>query len=331
MRLIKDDILDFYRRYDKVILEEGILASRKGDTAEERRLHAEYLDFTATVEILKNSQTIIFPTDVMLDLFHHIDRIDTNRSLLLPFPFTAVQFTHAISEAEIMPYIEMNDWQAADPSRKDAVEGLLLADPSQDPEWKRELVKLKDPAQREREAAIFNINFCCWFRSTSISRVAFSPISKNAQGRERERITYDNIGDLNEEQIQNKERLIKLGYAIALFLAADNVTIQKTVQDPAVQRKRIAKGKRPLSEYHTVRIEKVVLAGEVSPQGQGTAHGHMYPVRGHFRTYHYGPKGLEQPQDSRRVWVHSHFRGVNHGLISQIKQFHRVKPARSAG
>jgi hypothetical protein len=59
--------------------------------------------------------------------------------------------------------------------------------------------------------------------------------------------------------------------------------------NPAINRKRIAKGKKPLFDWHTVTIEPP--APKVDPQGGHHASPRKHDRRGHWRTYKSGKRG----------------------------------------
>jgi hypothetical protein len=256
-------------------------------------------DLDVAHEIVERAETIIFPSEIMLELLSNLDRIDCMGDIHLPYPYLIIQFTNPIPEETFMAHVEINDWQTIAGMDKDYVEALFLANPSQDPEWK--------------DAADIKRNCLAWFTSTSLNRVSWHAGNKN----QRADLSYapGAKGSLGSNQLENKERLIKIAYLINLFLNAPNVTFQRTHHDPVMQAKRERKGKKKLPDYHTVVIEKIQYTSSPS-KGTGTPHSRMYPVRGHFRRI----KGYDDP-----IWIPNHYRGLAHATDSMVKEVYKVK------
>ena len=260
-------------------------------------------DYRAAEALMAISETIVLPSSIMLDLVHNIDRIDTTGWIKLPYPYVTIQFTHPILETEIMLHEEKNDLMTRFGLENDTVEGIILGNADQD--------QRPFPPQH-----VFNMMNCCiLFNSTSVNRVAW--IGTSSPARPHWQNSMFRESEMPYKSRENKYRMIKLCYAINLFLNAPNVIVVKEKPDPHVNAKRERKGKAILPEYHTVTIQKIQVK-YAEPSGKtGTAHTRMYPVRGHFRK-------LAQFEDP--IWVHNHFRGLKHGEESLVKEIYRVAP-----
>lgn len=260
-------------------------------------------DYRASEILMTMSETIVLPSQVMLDLIHNIDRIDTRGWIRLPYAYLTIQFTTPIPEKDIMAHVEMNEMQKSFGFLTDAVEGILIANAEQD--------GAPFPPQH-----IFNMMNCSvLFSSTSVNRVAWKGTSKPAEPKWES--FADHPRNISPESLDNKMRMIALCYAINLFLNAPNVIIRKEKPDPTVNAKRERKGKAKLPEYHTVTIQKIQTVYNESSGRKGTSHSRMYPVRGHFRK-------LKQFVDP--IWVPNHFRGLAHGTESLRPEVYKVNP-----
>jgi hypothetical protein len=260
-------------------------------------------DYRAAEALMAMSETIVLPSQIMLDMVHNIDRIDTRGWIRLPYPYVIIQFTHSILETDLMAHEEKNDLMTTFGLEDDLVEGIVIGNADQD--------KRPFPPQH-----VFNMMNCCiLFRSTSVNRVAWLGTDKPAHPHWQNSTFQE--ANLPPNARENKYRMIALCYAINLFLNAPNVIVVKEKPDPQINAKRERKGKAILPEYHTVTIQKVQVK-YAEPSGKtGTAHTRMYPVRGHFRK-------LAQFEDP--IWVHNHFRGLKHGEESLVKEIYRVAP-----
>jgi hypothetical protein len=293
MKIIKErwnNIFSKTRVLDKLLLAKGHKITQTDIDMNE--------DMKVAEELMKHSEVIIIPSSTILELIYNIDRIDCRGHLHLPYPHVLIQFTTPIPEVEIMAHEEIDPVMESFGIKKDSVEGLLLSSSYQDTKG---LVKYEEPM----------LNSLAFFESTAINRVAWKATSKLS-------IPFweVNPNNIGKDSLDNKIRLIQLAYVINLFLNAPNITVQKTVFDVRVQRKREQKGKSKLSEYHTVVIEKMQVEYS-GKRGEGTPHSRMYPVRGHFRKY----KHLDKP-----VWIANHFRGLAHADEGLSKSIYKVPP-----
>jgi len=264
-------------------------------------------DYRASEVMLSISETIVIPSDVILDLVHSIDRIDTIGWIHLPYPYCCIQFSHPIREKEIMAHVEINDLMRQNPGLNDTVQGLLIGNAQQD-------TNAFPPNH------VFNMMNCCvLFASTSVNRVAWH--GRDVPAEPSWEVSTFPPEETTPNQLDNKMRMIKLCYAINLFLNAPNVIIQRQKPNPTVNAKRSRKGKAILPEYHTVTIQKVKIQYTEINKGSGKKHTRMYPVRGHFRKL----KQFDEP-----VWIKNHYRGVQFGEESMLKHHYRVPPKPSS-
>ena len=293
MKLLRDSWMKLF------MISNSIERRMASPTIKEQELVADYRAAEALMAI---SETIVIPSQIILDLLHNIDRIDTRGWLSLPYPYVLIQFTTPIDEEVIMAHIEFNDLQASFNILTDRVQGMLLGNAKQD--------HRSFPPHH-----VFNMmNACFLFESTSVNRVVWE--GKAIPAAPKWDLFQGRALHLAKPNIENKMRMIHLSYAISLFLNAPNIQVQRHRPDPKVQHKREKKGKAKLPEYHTVTIDKTYVVYDTKQKGTGKEHTRMYPVRGHFRKL----KHLEDP-----IWIPNHFRGIRHGTDSMIKELYKVK------
>jgi len=298
MKLLKDTWVPMFQHVRE--LEKSL--GKRFDMNLSRQEAAMEADYRAAEVLMTISETIVIPSGVIMDLIHNLKSIDTKGWISLPYPYVTIQFTQPILETDFMPHEEVNDLMRDKIIERDRVVGVILGNARQD-------TKYFPPMH------VFNMMNCCvLFESTSVNRVAWEGTAEAAK------ISWDRASFSQKEippgAFENKMRMIHICYAINLFLNAPNVTVVKQRQDPKVQRKREAKGKAKLPEYHTVVIEKVQVKYTSQIKGSGTPHGRLYPVRGHFRKY----KHLEKP-----VWVPNHFRGLAHAQDGFTPSVYKIK------
>jgi hypothetical protein len=264
-------------------------------------------DFQAAEMVMHLAETVIMPTETMMQLVQNIDRLDCVGHLHLPYPHLLVQFTHPISEGELLPFVEVSHHQEQFGILSDSVTGLMISNAHQDPE----LAHI--PSRHLKIAAM------ALFESTAINRVAWRATeTKSVPWWESTR--GEIARHIAPGPMSNKVRMLQLSYLVDLFLNAPNVIVVRQVPDPHVQAKRVRKGKDRLPEYHTVTIEKVQVVYPPHPLSKGSPHDHMYPVRGHFRRI----KGHDSP-----AWIPNHFRGVRHGIDTLRKEAYKYQPPRT--
>ena len=83
-------------------------------------------------------------------------------------------------------------------------------------------------------------------------------------------------------------RRLRIVSACIDLIAGITSAYKPVATNPAVNRKRVARGKKPLFDWHTVTIEPP--AQKVEPQGGHHASPRKHDRRGHWRTYRSGKK-----------------------------------------
>lgn len=301
MRIIRDEMLQLFD-FEAEIRKKAI--KHLGELPQARKeFQGMVMDLEISKQIALRAETIIFSSDVMMQLMQNIDKIDYNREFLLPYPNLIIQFTHKIPEKDLMVYEEVNEWQRINHQTEDWIEAILLSNPNQEPELKDEL-----QGRGKRNAIL-------WYTSTSMNRIAW-----DVRGGVLSQLTYapgvaNTLGYIEKA---NKKRLMQIAYLLEMFLNAPNVLVERQKPPKALQDKR-AKEKKPLlSEYHTVTIQKTFT--EIKDSGkQGRSHTYLYPVRGHFR---------KLKQFAKPIWIPNHFRGLAHGLNTVKKEVYKVKTSK---
>lgn len=242
--------------------------------------HAEYADatdFFVTGWIAAQAQTFLFDTKQVMQFLRAVDRQLSPGQIRPPFNEMVIQFSEPIPESEFLTGVHTSGRSG---DEGDKVAGLVLAFPD------------------DRGHVI---NVCAWFASTSVNRVALDIHSSGA-------IAYEPIVDgmdnaVMEQARQDKQRIVNLAMLCLAYMTTPGMIIERVSTPPAVNRKREAKGKRPLSDYYVCRwtgnADKVRSVGTGEP---GTAHGFRYDVTGHFRRL----------PDGRTIWVRPHQRGLTH-------------------
>lgn len=264
-------------------------------------------DIGATGAIARKAETIILSSDVFMQLVNTSSKIDLRNEFLLPYPNLIVQLTEPILEKHIMPYPEQvsqvkylpgNVQMVPKTVKDDRISAVLLHNPFQDP---ANLVK-NDVFQSALWFTSLSMDRSGWIldRMERTPTLVFSKLVKN---------------QVTSRHYANKLKIVQIAYALSLFLNAPNVYTQRQIPNKKINDKRQKKGKAPIPEYHTVYIKKIHVEYE-SKKGTGTSHGHMYPVRGHFRKY----KHLDKP-----VWIPNHYRGLQHGEQSLKKEVYKVR------
>jgi len=303
MKLLKDYWLDLFRHEQN--LASHLIKANPGI----RTQIARNADFDAARMVVSRAETIIIPTETMLQLVHTIDRLDCVGHLHLPYPHLLVQFTRPIPEGDILPFVEVSQYQHQFGILTDSVAGFLISNPHQDPE----LTHI--PVEQ------FKVSAMALFESTAINRVAWQATTRKSVPWW-ESTRGEKPRNIAPGPLSNKVRMLQLSYLVDLFLNAPNVIVVRQTPDPQVQAKRARKGKDVLPEYHTVTIEKVQTVYPPHSATKGTTHDHMYPVRGHFRRI----KGRDRP-----AWIPNHFRGVSHGVDTLRKEAYKYQPSTKSG
>lgn len=226
MYIIKNDILEILRNYKK--MSETAIAGQLSVKVN------EHTDTIATLYMLEDAKTIIFDAEQALALVPAIRRFAEELDFRLPFPSVIFQFTEPISETDIL---------AQERQSNDKITALIVT---------------------QTENGINNASV--WFESTAVNRaqwenesIAPLRISPTAMEEEEETdfLIADNLTPA-EIKIRNKEIIRLLACAMVAYINCENVTIERQVQaSEAVNRKRLAKGKKPLEPFYITRIRGV--------------------------------------------------------------------------
>ncbi len=151
-----------------------------------------------------------------------------------------------------------------------------------------------------------------WYKSTAVNCVQL-PLAGDGT------IIYDadpqhDAATLAAMQ-QDRQRLANLALLCLAYIHSPGIETTHVQPDPAVNRKRAAKGKRELPEYYICRVahaRRVGQAGQDETTGRHVSF--KFPVRGHFRRL----------EDGRTIWVRALFRGVEHGEESVKPKVYKV-------
>lgn len=280
-RIIKDDILTILRNYQRMSEQAvvGRLTIKVND----------HTDTIATMRMLEDAQVIVFPAETALALVPAIRRFAEQLDFRLPFPSVMFQFSAPIAETDLL---------AQEKDEPDKIQALVVS---------------------QTENGINNASI--WFESTAVNRAQWANesvtplrISPTAvEEEDSDLYVMDNLTPA-EVKIRNKEIIRLLAVAMVAYINCDNVVLEHQAVDERINRKRAAKGKRPLAPYYTCAIRGVRYEpGESNPTGRKV--GFMFAVRGHFRRLESG----------RTIWVHAHYRGVEHGAESAKPKAYEVK------
>ncbi len=286
MHLIKDDIERIMTRAASAFCDAyQIPPDRLLDTEYVRMLlpenvHAEYadaVDFFVAGWVAQRAQTFLFDTTQIKQFLRSIDRQLAPGQYQPPFNEMVIQFSEPIPEQEFLTGIHTSG-RGAD--AEDGISGLLLAFPG------------------DRGGVI---NIIAWYTSTSINRVA---VGIHGDGSISYAPIVGNMDDsMREQAMRDKRRIANLGLLCLAYMVTLGMEIERVQTDERVNRKREAKGKKPLPDYYICRWvgNRDRVKGGGSGEA-GTTHGFRYDVTGHFRKL----------PDGRLTWVRPHQRGLEH-------------------
>lgn len=278
-RIIKNDILTILRDYKKMAEQSigGRLAVKVND----------HTDTLATLFMLEDARVIVFSSEQALALVPAVRRFAEQLDFRLPFPSVMFQFSEPIPETDIL---------AQEKYSADKIQALIVT---------------------QTESGINNASI--WFESTAVNRAQWAnesvtPLRIDPTSVETEDADLIVTEDLTpaEVKIRNKEIIRLLAVAMVAYINCENIELTRQAVDEKVNRKRAAKGKKPLEAYYVTKIRGVQYDAEGNESGRHV--GFMFPVRGHFRRL----------DDGRLTWVRAHFRGLAHGEDSQMPKVYTV-------
>jgi hypothetical protein len=196
----------------------------------------------------------------------------------LPFPSVMFQFSEPIPETDIL---------AQEKYSADKIQAIIVT---------------------QTESGINNASI--WFESTAVNRAQWAnesvtPLRIDPTAVETEDADLIVTDDLTpaEVKIRNKEIIRLLAVAMVAYINCDNIELERQAVDEKINRKRAAKGKRPLEPYYTVKLRGVQYA-QTDSEATGRHVSFRFDVRGHFRRL----------ENGRTIWVRAHQRGVQNEL-----------------
>lgn len=273
LHILKNDILAILHNYQQMTESDiaGRLSIRVND----------HTDTIATLHMLEDAHVIIFDSEQALALVPAIRRFAYDLDFRLPFPSVIFQFSEPIPETDIL---------AQEKGEPDRILALVVS-------------------QTENDVN----NASVWFESSSVNRaqwlnesvtpLSISPTAIEEEADDTDLFITENLTP-TEVKIRNKEIIRLLACAMVAYINCENITLERQAVDERINRKRTAKGKRPLEPYYTVRVRGVRYDENVQ-RSLGDAVRHVsfrFDVRGHFRRL----------PDGRLTWVRAHQRGLQH-------------------
>jgi hypothetical protein len=243
--------------------------------------YSHTLDFGAAGWIAHRSQTFLLESDQVLQFLRAIDRKLPPGDYPAPFQYLCIQFTRGIDETLFTTGLRGTG--SIEPG--DEITGLLIAVP--------------DAAENPRYQFV---NVIAWYKSTSLNRIQ---LNVGGDGTIEYRPLFERAGVDEAALYADKQRIANLAFLCLAYMMTPGMSIEHVAPDAAVNRKREAKGKKPLPDYYVCKwagnADKVRSTGRREP-GAGSAHSFRYDVAGHFRRL----------PDGRTVWIRSHQRGIGH-------------------
>lgn len=285
MHLIKNDIVDIANRAVAAFCElynvqpqELYQVERWSQalTGQGLAAYSHALDFGAAGWIANQTKTFIFNSEQILEFVRAIDRRLPPGDYPAPFDFICIQFTTGIDEKLFTTGLRSSGSIEA----SDEILALMIAVPTGD-----------NPSHRL-------MNVIAWYKSTSINRIQLK-VDGNGE------IEYRTSSTENAEALyQDKQRLANLALLCLSYIDSPGIVTERVAADPNVNRKRLAKGKRPLEDYYVCRVESRRTDTGAPDEPSGRHVGFRFDVRGHFR----------RMADGRTVWIRPHQRGIEHEL-----------------
>lgn len=237
-------------------------------------LYANAVDAFATNFCLHGAQTIIFPSEQVVEYIRVIDRKLTPGHYHAPFSKTIFQFTRPVSEKL---FLSGNFTGGKKVLNEDYVTGVMIAIPPD---------------------GLDTTNVFALYASGALQRAL---IDIDSKGEADLRII---AGTASPESAQDKQRIVNLAMWCLVYVNSPKMLLEKVSFRQEANEKRQKKGKKKLEDYYVIQIEgtKTRYVGE--PKGVGSKHSVRYDVIGHPRTLKSG----------RVVWIPEHQRGVDNTI-----------------
>jgi hypothetical protein len=238
------------------------------------------LDLIAAYSVAQHAQTILFSTAQALALKPALERFGEDLlEYRLPFPFTLIQFSAPIAEAQLLPYPEELPGPFAAETGADKILALLLSQ------------------SEDQQGQLLN-SAGAWFQSGAVNRITWV----NEQ-QAHLRLPQPDLPDA-AERLANKARLRNLAIACIAYINCENITLERQTADAKVNRSRVSKGKKPFDDYYLCRLRTARGQEEDEAGESGGGPSYRFDVRGYFRRL---PNG-------KLIWVRPHQRGLAHEL-----------------
>lgn len=257
-----------------------------------KEIDIEFLELLNATRILRDGKIIAFPSE-QASVFRDVSTTYTESlDYRLPFKSTILQFSSSPVEIAVDKF-------------HDEITAILLAQ-----------IEITEDVIRQVQTEEKGLSIFPWTQNPScigkenignLANVAIAIFSDTnirkltwISGQES---TFE-IQAVDDSPWQNAWMAIKnLAIACIGYINCENIYLHKEGEVPeAVNRKRERKGKSRLEPYYICRIRGVNYDSHTT--GTGTAHGHRYDVRGHFRRLSTG----------KVTWVRPHQRGLANEL-----------------
>jgi hypothetical protein len=250
--------------------------------------YSQALDFAATGSQARGAQTFLFDSEQILAFLAAVDRRLPPGDYPAPFAEMIIQFTGGIDET-----LFTTGARAYAPAEaQDEVLGLVIAMPI-------------DPLASSGGQHIIDapsINITAWYKSTAVNRVRmavagdgeiiYRPLDMDAN--------HPNTAALQ----QDKQRIANLALLCLAYIHSPGIEVEHVEADAAINRRRLAKGKRALLDYYICHVRRAARPGQADGEGTGRHVSFRFDVSGHFRRL----------ADGRTIWIRAHQRGLEHGL-----------------
>jgi hypothetical protein len=286
MHLLRDDIVAlgeqvvslFCRHYD--VPEETLYDWQRWSNFLPAGALPEYshtLDFGITGWIAKQAQTFLFDHEQILAFLAAVDRQLAPGDYPAPFPFMIIQFDSGIDEMLLTTGIR----STGTVEDNDQILGLVLAMPD--------------------DGETPTANVIAWYSSTSINRVQLSVGGDGSV--EYAPLTTSDDSELAATLRRDKQRIANLALLCLAYIHSPGIETERVQADPAVNRRRVAKGKRELPDYYICRVHRAT-SGQSGDGATGRHVSFRFDIRGHWRRL----------TDGRTIWVRAHQRGLANEL-----------------